>query len=103
MYFLKKYLLLNDFLFYFLGCVGSLLWFVGFSVQWVLSLWSTDSRAWAQQSWHASLMAPRHVGSSQTGDGICVPCTDRQILNHWISGEEVPDPLILDFQPPERS
>ena len=28
-------------------------------------------------------LAMWHVESSQTGDGIHVPCTGRQILNHW--------------------
>ena len=29
------------------------------------------------------LVAPRHVGSSQTKDQTCVPCIARRILNHW--------------------
>ena len=32
---------------------------------------------------HGVFFAPQHVSSSQTGDQIWVPCTGRQILNHW--------------------
>ena len=47
---------------------------VGFSLRWLLWLQSTGSRrvgfsscsAWAQYLWHTGLVAPRHVGSSQT-------------------------------------
>ena len=31
--------------------------------------------------------APRHMEPSQSGDQTCVPCTDRQILNHCATGE----------------
>ena len=47
----------------------------------------------AQQLWHMGLVAPRRVGcqfphgvwdlSSLTRDQTCVPCTGRQIFNHW--------------------
>ena len=30
---------------------------------------------------------PQHVGSSQTRDQTCVPCTGRCILNHWTTRE----------------
>ena len=45
-------------------------------------------RAWALVwmgfiNWHTDLVALRHVRSSQTRDQSCVPCIDRQILNHW--------------------
>ena len=33
------------------------------------------------------LVAPKHVESSQTRDGTHVPCTGRQILNHWTTRE----------------
>ena len=36
-------------------------------------LWLIGSRAQAQQLWFTGLVAPRHVGSSQTRDGTCVP------------------------------
>ena len=32
---------------------------------------------------HTDLAAPRHVESSQTRDGTCVPHTCRWICNHW--------------------
>ena len=34
--------------------------------------------------WHMGLVAPEHVGSSQTRDRTGVPCTARWILNHRI-------------------
>ena len=37
----------------------------------------------AQYLWHTGLVAPRHVGSSQTRDRTPVPCIGRWILNHW--------------------
>ena len=39
--------------------------------------------AQAQQLWLTGLVAPRHVGSSQTRARTRVPCIGRQILNHW--------------------
>ena len=55
---------------------------VGFSVQWALSSQSTGSRAQRlQKPWPTGLAAPQHVGSSQTRDRTCVPCSSRQILN----------------------
>jgi len=33
------------------------------------------------------LVAPPHVGSSQTRDGTYVPCIGRWILNHWTTRE----------------
>ena len=43
--------------------------------------------AQAQQLWLTGLVAPRHVGSSQTGARTRVPCIDRQILNHCATRE----------------
>ena len=40
------------------------------------------------------LVAPRHVGSSQTRARTHVPCIGRQILNHCAT-REVPDPVFL--------
>ena len=74
----------------------------GFSLQWLLLLWSTGSRrtgfsscgtraqqlwlmgsrAQAQKLWRTGLVAPWHVGSSQTRARTRVPCIGRQILNH---------------------
>ena len=82
----------------------------GFSLQWLLlggtssvtpqglggtasgvsglqSLWLLSPRAQAQQLWHTGLVAPRHVGSSQTRNRTHVPCIDRWILNPWITRE----------------
>ena len=42
--------------------------------------------AQAQQLWLTGLVAPRHVGSSQTRARTCVPCISRQILNHCAQG-----------------
>ena len=46
-----------------------------------LGLGSYGTRA--QQSWHRSWFAPRHMASSQTRDWTDVPCTVRWTLNHW--------------------
>ena len=43
--------------------------------------------AQAQQLWLMGLVAPRHVGSSQTRARPRVPCIGRQILNHCATGE----------------
>ena len=37
--------------------------------------------------WCMGLVAPWHVGSSQTRDHTHVPCIGRQILNHWTTRE----------------
>ena len=42
---------------------------------------------WAQQLWYTGSVAPRHVGSSQTRDQICVPCIATQTPNHWTTRE----------------
>ena len=46
--------------------------------------------AQAQQLWLTGLVAPRHVGSSQTRARTHVPCTGRQILNHCATREAPP-------------
>ena len=43
--------------------------------------------AQAQQLWPTGLVAPRHVGSSQTRAPTRVPCVGRQILNHCATRE----------------
>ena len=81
----------------------------GFSLRWLLLLGSTGSRArglqqlWhagskaqAQQLWHTGLVAPPHVGSSQTRDRTCVPCIGRRILNHCAT-REVQQPAFLNL------
>ena len=91
--------------FLFFGCVGSSFCTWAFSscsewgllfnamhgllMWWLLLLRSMGSTCtdfsscsmWAQQLWHTGLVAPQHVGSSQTRDRTHVPCIDRQILN----------------------
>ena len=52
------------------------------------------SRAQAQQLWHTGLVAPQHVGTSQTRAHTRVPCFGSQILNHCTT-REVPSSLIL--------
>ena len=67
----------------------------GFSLQCLLLLQSMGSRCvgfsscgmWAQQSWHTGLVAPWHVGSSQTRAQTRVPWIGRQILNHCATRE----------------
>ena len=83
-----------------LRCAGFSLWWllllrstgsrhVGFSScgTWARQLWLTGSRAQAQQLWSTGLVAPRHVGSSQTRARTCVPCVGRRILNHCATRE----------------
>ena len=48
----------------------------------VQQLWLAVSRAQAQQLWRTGLVAPQHVGSSQTRAQTRVPCLGRGILNH---------------------
>ena len=43
--------------------------------------------AQAQYLWLTGLVAPRHVGSSQTRAQTRVPCIGRQILNHCATRE----------------
>ena len=43
--------------------------------------------AQAQQLWLTGLVAPWHVGSSQTRAGTRVPCISRQTLNHCATRE----------------
>ena len=73
----------------------SSLWCVGFSLQWLLLLWSTGSKRVGfsscgtrdQQLWLTGLVAPRHVGSSWTRARTRVPCIGRRILNHCATRE----------------
>ena len=59
----------------------------GFSLQWLLLMWSADSRC-------LGLVAPQHVGSSQTRAQTRVPYIGRRILNHSIT-REVPQGRFL--------
>ena len=54
---------------------------------WAQQLWLTGSRVQAQQLWCTGLVAPRHVGSSQTRARAHVPCIGRRILNHCATRE----------------
>ena len=93
------------------GCVGSSFLCEGF-----LQLWQAGATphrgAWAshhcglsccgaqapdvqaQQPWLTGLVAPRHVGSSQTRARTRVPCISRQTLNHCATREA---PQFRDF------
>ena len=65
----------------------SLLQCAGFSLQWLLLLWSTGSRHLGFSSCGTGLVAPRCMGSSQTRVQTCVPCIGRQILNNCTTRE----------------
>ena len=112
--FFFKFLLIDWFNFLFFSCSGSLLFtwafsswsrwgllltiVAGFSLRWPFLLWSTSPRrlgfcscsAWALWLWHTDLIAPSHVGSSQTRDQADVPCIARQSLNHWNTRKALP-------------
>ena len=53
--------------------------------------------AQAQQLWLTGLVAPRHVGSSQTRARTHVPCIGRQILNHCATREAPQVPFLMDI------
>ena len=52
--------------------------------------------AQAQQLWFTGLVAPRHVGPSQTRARTRVPCIGRQILNHCATREALAQVLISE-------
>ena len=82
--------------------VSPSLWYVGFSLWWLLSLRSTGSRhtgfsscgTRAQYLWRTGLVSPQDVGSSQARDPTHVPCIGRQLLNHCAT-REFPQLLFL--------
>ena len=74
----------------------------GFSLQWLLLLRSTGSRAQAQEFWRTGLVAPRHVRSSQTRARTRVPCIGRRILNHCATREAL-EGRFLTTGPPGKS
>ena len=125
--------LINLFILFIFGCIGSLLLCVGFSLvavsggysslqcagfslRWLLLLRSMGSRhagfsscgtrakqlqlagcrVQAQQLWCMGLVAPWHVGSSQTRAQTRVPCIGRQILNHCATREALIS-FLVDF------
>ena len=71
------------------------LWCVGFLLRSLLLLWSMDTQSsivavWGLSSccsWFMDLVAPQHVGSSQTRDRTHVSCIGRHILYHWATRE----------------
>ena len=77
-----------------LWCAGFSLWslgsrHMGFSScsTWAQQLRLVGCRVQAQQLWHTGLVAPRHVGSSQTRARTHVPCIGRQTPNHFATRE----------------
>ena len=58
--------------------------------------------AWAQELWRTDLVAPQHVGPSQTKDRTRVPCTGRRILNHCAT-REVPTGFLKELHCQEIS
>ena len=62
-------------------------------------LWLASSRAQAQQLWCTGLVAPWHVGSSQARAQTHVPCTGRQIPNHYATREA---PHYVSFHSPNN-
>ena len=93
-FFLKELL----YLLFIFGCVGSSFLCEGFLQLWQAGATHRGVRAshcrglsccraqapdaQAQQLWLTGLVAPRHVGSSQTGARTRIPCIGRQTLNH---------------------
>ena len=95
----------------FIGCVGS-----SFLREGLLQLWQAGATlhcsarashhrglsccgaqapdAQAQQLWLTGLVAPRHVGSSQTRARTRVPCIGRWILNHCATREALSNVLV---------
>ena len=49
--------------------------------------------------WLTGLVAPRHVGSSQTRARTRVPCTGRQTLNHCATREAPSHRLLFSSEP----
>ena len=47
--------------------------------------------------WLTGLVAPRHVGSSQTRARTRVPCIGRQILNHCATREAPSNAFLTNF------
>ena len=68
---------------------------VGLSLLWPLLLQSTGSRRAGSVVVAHGLVAPRHMGSSQTRARTHVPCIGRQFLNHCATREA---PVHLFFR-----
>ena len=80
-----------------LTVVASLVAEHGLQAHRLQQLWFTDSRAQAQQLWRIGLVAPRHVGSSQTRARTRVPRIGRQILNHCTTREALIFIFLIKF------
>ena len=65
----------------------TLWWCKGFSLQWLLLLRSTGSRATGSTVVLRRLRFSQHVESSWIKDRTCVFCIGRQILYHWTTRE----------------
>ena len=48
---------------------------------------------------HVGIVVLRHAASFQTRDQIHVPCTSRQILNHWTTREVLKTKLKAVYRP----
>ena len=70
-----------------LTAVASLVAEHGLQARGLQQLWHTGSRAQARQLRCTGLVAPRHVGSSQTRARTRVPCIGRRIHNHCATRE----------------
>ena len=68
------------------GEACSSLWCAGLSLQWLLLLWSTGSGAPRVAVVHG-LCCPPACGIFPSWGRMHVPCTGRQILNHWTTRE----------------
>ena len=84
----------------------------GFSMRYLLWIWSRGSRAQgllqlqlpgfraqAQQLWCMGFVGPWHVGSSRVRDRTHVSCIGWQILYHWATGGAQHLPLYDQFFP----
>ena len=88
------------FLFVIFGCTGSsllptdCLWLFGSAWSWLATVWFPSARfsLWRLLLWNTDFRAQglscsSHVGTSQTRNQTCVPCTGGWILNHWATRE----------------
>ena len=69
------------------------LWWVSFSLQWILLLKTQTLGTWAQQLWLKGLVALWHMGSSWTRDETRVPYIGREVLNHRTT-REIPHEIL---------
>ena len=74
---------------------------MGFSLQWLLFLWCTGSRAHGHSGWHRCLVNLQQVGPSQTRNHTYVSCTGRCILYLWATREVLHEVLMWGQCVPE--